>query len=210
MKDDNPKVYSVAGNMFIRIGSFLIGAVIIVGLALYGFKAGFYQKEQSSVPITASSSRALKLEIPKTATRAPEFELSDSAGKRQALKELAGKVVFLNFWATWCPPCIEEMPAMEKLHRELGDEGLVVLAVNFQESPERVKQFLSEHNLTFTALLDRDGKVAEQFQAWALPVSVIVNKRGEIAAKAVGIKDWYSEEARQLFQKLLSDERDSG
>lgn len=196
--------------MFIRIGSFLMAAIIIVGLAVYGFKAGFSQKEQSSVPINAGSSQTLKLEIPKTVTRAPEFELSDAAGKRQGLKGLAGKVVFLNFWATWCPPCIEEMPAMEKLHRELQDEGLVVLAVNFQESPERVKQFLSEHNLTFTALLDRDGKVAEQFQAWALPVSVIVNKRGEIAAKGVGIKDWYSEEARQLFQRLLSDERDSG
>ncbi len=122
------------------------------------------------------------------------------------LKELRGKVVFLNFWATWCPPCIEEMPSMEKRHQELEKDGLVTLAINFQESPDRVKEFFSEHNLTFTALLDRDGKVSELYQAWALPVSVIINKRGEIAARATGSKDWYSDEALQLFRQLLAEE----
>ena len=114
--------------------------------------------------------------------------------------------MFVNFWATWCPPCIEEMPAIEKLHQELQKDGLVILAVNFQEAPERVKEFLSKHNLTFTALLDRYGKVAELYQAWALPVSIIINKRGEIAARAMGSKDWYSNESLQLFRKLLTDE----
>jgi peroxiredoxin len=98
------------------------------------------------------------------------------------------------------------MPAMEKLHQELQKDGLVILAVNFQEGPERVKEFLSKHNLTFTALLDRDGKVAELYQAWALPVSIIINKRGEIAARAMGSKDWYRNESLQLFRKLLTDE----
>jgi peroxiredoxin len=98
------------------------------------------------------------------------------------------------------------MPALEKLHRDLEKEGLVILAVNFQEGPERVKDFFGEHNLTFTALLDRDGKVFELYQAWALPVSVIINKRGEVAGRAVGAKDWYSEEALRYFQQLLAEE----
>lgn len=114
--------------------------------------------------------------------------------------------MFLNFWATWCLPCIEEMPAMEKLHHELEKEGLVILAVNFQEDPERVKEFLTKHDLTFRALLDRDGKVSELYQTWALPVSVIINKGGEIAARAIGTKDWYSEEALRFFRKLLTEE----
>lgn len=95
---------------------------------------------------------------------------------------------------------------MEKLHQELQKDGLVILAVNFQEGPERVRDFFTEHNLTFTALLDRDGKVAELYQALALPVSVIINKRGEIVGRAVGSKDWYSEEALQYFQHLLAEE----
>ncbi|MGH7846586.1 MAG: TlpA disulfide reductase family protein, partial [Candidatus Binatia bacterium] len=125
---------------------------------------------------------------------------------RVRLRDLRGKVVFLNFWATWCPPCIEEMPAMEKLHQDLEKDGLVILAVNFQEGPERVREFFTKHHLTFTALLDRNGKISELYQAWALPVSVIINKHGEIAARAIGSKDWYSDEALQLFRKLLAQE----
>ena len=95
---------------------------------------------------------------------------------------------------------------MEKLYRELKKDGLVILAVNIQEGPERVKEFFSKHNLTFSALLDRNGKVSELYQAWALPVSVVINKRGEIAARAVGSKDWYSDEALRFFRKLLAEE----
>jgi thiol-disulfide isomerase/thioredoxin len=132
--------------------------------------------------------------------------LKDPGGKPLSLSELRGKVVFVNFWATWCLPCIEEMPAMEKLHQELQKDGLVIFAVNFQEGPERVKEFFAKHNLTFTAVLDHDGKVAERYQAWALPVSVIINKRGEIVARAMGSKDWHSDEALRYFRQLLAEE----
>jgi peroxiredoxin len=98
------------------------------------------------------------------------------------------------------------MPAMEKLHQELQKDGLVVLAVNFQEGPGRVREFMAQHKLTFTAPLDADGKVAESFQAWALPVTVIINKRGEIAAKAMGAREWHGPDAIQYFRKLLAAE----
>jgi peroxiredoxin len=188
------------------IGSFVLGVVIIAALVLYGLKGDPSQQEQSPATVIEDSTNKLRLEIPKTPIAAPNFELKDPAGKQVSLKDLRGKVVFLNFWATWCPPCIEEMPAMEKLHQELKKDGLVILAVNFQEGPERVKEFFTQHNLTFTALLDRDGKVTERYQAWALPVSVVINKRGEIAGRAMGSKDWHSDEARQLFKKLLADD----
>ena len=188
------------------IGSFFGAAIIVAGLVFYGLRVDFFPKEQSPAAVVEDSSNKLRLEVPKKPGSAPEFALKDLAGKQVVLKELRGKVVFLNFWATWCPPCIEEMPSMEKLHQELEKDGLVTLAVNFQESPERVKEFFTEHNLTFTVLLDGDGKVSELYQAWALPVSVIINKRGEIAARAMGSKDWYSDEARQFFRKLLERE----
>ena len=180
--------------------------MIVAALAFYGLKDDFSRKEQSPAAVVQDRTNTLKLEIPKAPTLAPEFELKDPAGKQLSLRELRGKVVFLNFWATWCAPCIEEMPAMEKLHQELEKDGLVILAVNFQESPERVKEFFTKHNLTFTALLDRDGKVSELYQAWALPVSVVINKDGKIAARAMGSKDWYSDEALQFFRKLLAQE----
>ena len=188
------------------IGAFFVAAVIAAALAFYGLKGGFSRHEQSPPPVVEDGANKLKLEIPKTFTTAPDFELKDPAGKQLNLRELRGKVVFLNFWATWCPPCIEEMPSMEKLHQELEKDGLVIVAIDFQESPARVKEFFTEHRLTFMALLDRDGKVSELYKAWALPVSVVINKRGEIAARAVGAKDWYSDEALQFFRKLLAEE----
>jgi peroxiredoxin len=192
--------------MLIRAGSFFIAAMIVAALVFYGLKGKFSQTEQSSAVIVQDSTNKLRLEIPEKTTVAPEFELKDPAGKQLRLNELRGKVVFLNFWATWCPPCIEEMPAMEKLHHKLEEDGLVILAINFQEGPERVKEFFAENNFTFKTLLDHDGKVAELYQAWALPVSVIINKRGEIAARAMGIKDWSSDEALEFFRKLLAEE----
>ncbi|MEX0805767.1 MAG: TlpA disulfide reductase family protein [Candidatus Binatia bacterium] len=188
------------------IGAFFVAAVIVAAVAFYSLKGDFSRQEQSPAAVVQGGTNKLKLEIPKAPTLAPEFELKDPAGKQLSLRELRGKVVLLNFWATWCVPCIEEMPAMEKLYQELEKDGLVILAVNFQESPERVKEFFTKHNLTFTALLDRDGKVSELYQAWALPVSVVINKDGEIAARAMGSKDWYSDEALQLFRKLLAQE----
>ncbi len=187
------------------IGS-VVGVVIIAALVFYTMRGTLSQQEQSPAKVTEDSTNRLRLEFPKTLAAAPNFELKDPAGKQLSLSELRGKVVFLNFWATWCPPCIEEVPAMEKLHQELKQDGLVMLAVNFQEGPERVKEFFTQHNLTFTPLLDRDGKVTELYQAWGLPVTVVINKRGEIAVRAMGSKDWHSDQARQLFKKLLADD----
>ena len=190
----------------IRAGLLLIAAMVVAALAFYGLRGDFPQNEQPPAAVVQGGENKLRLEILKTPTPAPEFVLKDTAGNQINLRELRGKVVFVNFWATWCLPCIEEMPAMEKLHQELQKDGLVILAVNFQEGPERIKEFLAKHNLRFTALLDHDGKVAERYQAWALPVSVIINKRGEIVARAMGSKDWHSDEALRYFRQLLAEE----
>lgn len=189
----------------IRAGLLLTAAIVVAALAFYGLRGDFSQNEQAPSVVQGGENK-LRLEILKTPTPAPEFVLKDTAGNQINLLQLRGRVVFVNFWATWCLPCIEEMPAMEKLHQELQKDGLVILAVNFQEGPERIKEFLAKHNLTFTALLDHDGKVAERYQAWALPVSVIINKRGEIVARAMGSKDWHSDEALRYFRQLLAEE----
>ena len=145
------------------------------------------------------------MERPKKVILAPNFALDDFSGRQISLRELRGKVVFLNFWATWCPPCVQEMPTMEKLHKTFGQKGLTVLAINYREDAKEVKEFFSKHKLTFIALLDLDGKVSERFRAWGLPVTVIINKRGEIVGKVIGSRDWHSKEAKEFFAKLLTE-----
>jgi peroxiredoxin len=188
------------------VGVFLVVVIVAGAIAFLSLKANFVGRGDKPATIAESNAKKLGIERPERTTTAPDFVLNDLTGKRVILKEQRGKVVFLNFWATWCSPCIREMPTMEKLHQDLGKHGLVILAINFQETPKQVKEFFREHNFTFTALLDRDGKVFELYQAWALPMSAIVNKRGELVGKVMGYRDWHGEEARQLFQELLAEE----
>src|SRR5262249_53814373 len=108
---------------------------------------------------------------------APDLELPDLAGQPVRLRDLRGRVVLLNFWATWCPPCREEMPALDALARELGPKGLTVLGVNFKESRPQIDAFVRERRLGFPMLLDADGLVSERYQVFALPGSVLVDRR---------------------------------
>jgi len=150
-----------------------------------------------------------KLQIEKAGKRtaAPDFTLEDLSGKRVSLKQFRGRVVFLNFWATWCIPCREEMPAMEKLHRELKDDGLEVVAVNFKESNQQVRKFFEELGLTFTALLDKDGEVSREYGVWSLPLSYFIDRRGEFVGKAIGSRNWDSEAARNFFLGILQEKK---
>ncbi|TAJ97507.1 TlpA family protein disulfide reductase [bacterium] len=134
---------------------------------------------------------------------APDFALKDLQGNTVRLKDLRGKVVFLNFWATWCPSCRLEMPTMEKLHEEFGNQGLVILAINYRERPEEIKEFSKEHHLTFMSLLDKEGKAFELYQAWSLPTTYLINKSGEITGKVLGYRDWHGDHAKALFRQLL-------
>src|SRR5215468_2711425 len=108
----------------------------------------------------------------------PPFLLSDLNGQVVSTAAWRGKVVLLNFWATWCPPCREEIPALDALARELGPKGLTVLGVNFKESRPQIDAFVRERRLGFPMLLDADGLVSERYQVFALPVSVLVDRRG--------------------------------
>lgn len=136
---------------------------------------------------------------------APDFALPTPDGKqRVALANLRGKLVFLNFWATWCPPCREEMPSMERLHKEFGDQGLAVLAVNMQESPKQVARFMKNFRLSFPALLDADFKVAELYRVRGLPTTYLIDRTGRLVGQAVGARDWASAEGKALVRGLLA------
>lgn len=150
--------------------------------------------------------KQLHIERPDKMVRAADFTLEDVSGKWVSLTNFSGKVVFLNFWATWCAPCVQEMPTMEKLHQEFEGDGLVMLAVNYQESADDVKRFFTRHKLSFPSLLDPNAKVAEMYQVWGLPATFIMNRRMEIVGKVAGSRDWHSETARELFRQLLAEQ----
>jgi thiol-disulfide isomerase/thioredoxin len=108
------------------------------------------------------------------------INLPDMNGRNVSLSDFRGKIVFLNFWTTWCPTCRIEMPSMEKLHRKLKDKDFAMVTVNLQESARQVKGFFKELGLTFTALLDLTGEVGVAFGIRAIPTTYILDKTGRI------------------------------
>lgn len=111
---------------------------------------------------------------------APEFSLSDLRGETQNLSQYRGKIVLLNFWATWCKPCTTEMPAMQAAYDRFREDGLVVLAINELEDTRKVVEHIREHGHTFPVLLDQDNRVANQYGVFGLPVSVFIDETGRI------------------------------
>ena len=136
---------------------------------------------------------------------APGFSTEDAAGNPVDFASFRGKLVMLNFWATWCPPCRLEMPSMERLYREFRDRGLEVVTVNFMESGEQVRAFAEEQKLTYPMLLDKEAEIAGRYGVMRLPVTVLVGREGEVIAKAIGFKDWYKDDIRELVAALLGD-----
>ena len=118
--------------------------------------------------------------VPTVGMQAEDFRLTDLEGKSQSLSQYRGKIVLLNFWATWCKPCTTEMPAMQTAYDKLRDKGFVVLAVNELEDDARVREHIKQYGHTFPVLMDRDNKVANQFGVFGLPVSVFIDQEGRV------------------------------
>ena len=114
--------------------------------------------------------------VPAVGMPAEDFHLTDLEGHSQSLSQYRGTIVLLNFWATWCKPCLTEMPAMQKMYDTLRDKGFVVLAINELEDDARVREHIKQYGHTFPVLMDRDNKVANQFGVFGLPVSVFLDQ----------------------------------
>jgi peroxiredoxin len=135
----------------------------------------------------------------------PDFSLTNAEGKKISLKDFRGKTLFLNFWATWCEPCREEMPAMEKLYQEYKNNNFVVLAINVKDRREQALAFVKELKLTYPIAFDPNAEVATLYGAWGLPTTYIIGPNGEGLARGWGPAEWYSPAARNLFKELLEE-----
>ncbi len=141
-------------------------------------------------------------------TAPPAFTLPGLDGRMVSLADYKGKVVFLNIWATWCPPCREEMPSMEKLYEQLKSDDFEILAVSVDLSgAEAVRPFMKRYGLHFPALLDTEGKVQHLYGTTGIPESFIIGRDGRIRKVIVGPMDWATPAAVRFFRTLLKEPR---
>ena len=134
---------------------------------------------------------------------APDFKLQDNLGNTVTLSELRGKVVMVNFWATWCPPCRAEMPSMEKLNNAMAGEDFVMLAINIEENGrDSVAEFLKKNPHNFPILFDDKGVVQKQYGVYKFPESFVIRKDGIIDDKVIGAIDWAHPETIAYFKEL--------
>jgi len=163
----------------------------------------------------AESSRAqlsellekLKLTAYSRSTIPPEFNARTVDGEELSLASVQGKVVLLNFWATWCVECRTEMPAFERLHRELSAQGLAVLGINSREESATIRQYARELGLTFPLILDLSGKINSTFGVIGVPTTFLIGRDGRAVALAIGPRGWTEKPGRAIIDALLGEKK---
>ena len=134
---------------------------------------------------------------------APDFTLPDPGGKKVSLKDFRGKVVFLNFWATWCGFCKDEMPTMDRLYREFKGKGFEIVAVNVKDKRPEALAFVKQLKLTYPIVIDPEGEVGLLYGAFGMPTTYLIDRKGVVLARLWGPADWYSPAARKLIAALV-------
>lgn len=144
--------------------------------------------------------------VPQNPMEAPDFTLKDLSGNSVTLSDMQGKVVLLNLWATWCPPCKKEMPSMEELYRDLPRDEFTILAVAAPNAPReslaQIESLIENNDYTFPVLLDEDMRVNGTYGTGSIPTSWIIDPEGMLAARLVGAVDWKKEAIVSALSKL--------
>ncbi len=176
--------------------------VMCVMTTLMGCDSGY------SSGLSEVSSNDSQLQVkrgwPTIGSPSPPFTLKNMEGKSVSLSDFSGKVILLNFWATWCGPCRVEMPAMEALYREMHSHGLEIVAVSVDaQGIEVTKPFQEAMGLTFPILHDPEYEVGLAYGARTLPISYVIDRKGIIQHRVFGARDWNGQEAKKMIQALL-------
>jgi peroxiredoxin len=136
---------------------------------------------------------------------APDFTLADINGKTWTLSELRGQVVFVNFWATWCPPCREEMPSMQRLLEIMPADKFKMLAILNRDTPANANLFAEKYNLTMPMLNDMANNIGPMYRLTGLPETFIIDKQGVVREKFIGPAQWDSQESIQMIMKYINE-----
>jgi peroxiredoxin len=136
-----------------------------------------------------------------------DFELQSLDGKTTRFSDLKAKVILVNFWATWCAPCVREMPSLQKLADTYGPKGLVVIGISLDEEPEKVLEaFRKKHSIRFPTYIDAKGELADRFQVSGLPLTLVLDADRKLLLEQVGDEDWFDSSFRKQFELWLSAE----
>ncbi len=137
--------------------------------------------------------------------RAKDFTLASRSGKNVRLNEQIGQVVLVNFWASWCGPCREEMPKLEELYKKYKDLGVTILGINIDENPQLAKKLLKDIQVTFPILYDPDAQVSEPYQVESMPSTYLIDKRGNLRFLHQGYKSGFEIKYDQQIKQLLRE-----
>lgn len=171
----------------LRIGPLFVGLILLLTL--------------SGCDSSSSSRPAVKIGAP-----APDFTLVNMDGEMVSLADFRGRIVVINFWATWCPPCREEKPTMEELYKRFKDEGLVFLAINVEENGHQVvSQYLMSHPYSFPILLDAKAVVQGLYGVFRYPESFIIDRNGVAVEHVIGGRDWMQNPTYRMIENLLQN-----
>jgi peroxiredoxin len=156
------------------------------------------------IQLSPIQTTVLNQEKPEVGYPAPDFTLRNLQGNLEGLVDHKDKVIILNFWATWCAPCLQEMPAFEKLYRSYRSQGLTVLAVSLDKGDfSKVQSFVDSNNLTFPVLMDSDGVAEKLYPSFTIPFTYVIDKEGRVAARVDGAKNWASNETFAALEILI-------
>jgi len=133
----------------------------------------------------------------------PNFQLTDIKGKDWQLSDLQGKIVFINFWATWCPPCIQEMPSMDALNKRMSGKPFQMLTILYNDRPEFGQSLVNKSGYNFPVLIDPDSSTAKQYGLTGVPETYIVDPQGILREKFIGPVEWNSPKALEMINKYL-------
>jgi peroxiredoxin len=184
---------------------------ILVFLACAALPAAAAPVGATPAGATEDPARALDLIKPNRQQQAKDFNVAALEGGTLRLVDLKGKVVFLNLWATWCPPCKEEMPAMERLWQRYKDQGLVVIALSMDSAGAKVvKPFIEQAKYTYRVALDPKMEIAQLYGARSVPSTFIIDRSGALRAIALGPRDWDGRASFAYFDTLLKDGKPRG
>lgn len=176
---------------------------ILIGLVLVAVSVGFYVIFFKGNQPPSEMQEIRPGFRPRVGNPAPDFTLPSLVGNPVRLSNYRGKVVFLNFWATWCPPCREEMPSMESLYQRLKGRDFEMLAVSIDtKGADRVQSFVATYALTFPVLLDPNKKIYRLYGLTGVPETFIIGKNGDIMLKTIGPRDWMKKEWLDYFDRI--------
>ncbi|MCV6606230.1 MAG: TlpA family protein disulfide reductase [Porticoccaceae bacterium] len=155
--------------------------------------------------VTAIIGLAIVATTANAADKAPDFTLKSNAGDNLRLAEQRGNVVMLNFWASWCGPCKQEMPLLDELHKRYSRAGFTIIGVNVERDPEDAKRVLRDIPVSFPVLFDTDSNVSKLYDVSAMPTTVMIDRDGNIRHLHKGFKPGFEDEYRKQIKQLIRE-----